>query len=49
MKARPNRNGNEPKDFYDAYTALSDAREAIERAMRLMTSNVATRAQLPAP
>ena len=40
MKARPHPNGNDPRHFQEAYVALSDARDAVENAARVMCSNV---------
>jgi len=40
MKARPHSSGDDHRHFQEAYVALSDARDAVENAARVMCSNV---------
>ena len=40
MHARPQINGNTEADFGEAYVALSDAMDAIDRAASMLSSNV---------
>lgn len=41
MKAKPSMNGNSPEHFRNVYATLSDASDAIDKAMSQMLSNVA--------
>ena len=40
LHARPQLNGNTEADFGEAYVALSDAMDAIDRAASMLSSNV---------
>jgi hypothetical protein len=40
LHARPQLNGNSEADFGEAYVALSDAMDAIDRAASMLSSNV---------
>ena len=40
LHARPQLNGNSEADFGEAYVAMSDAMDAIDRAASILSSNV---------
>lgn len=40
VNARPNLNGNTPKDFEDAANQLEEAIDAVEQALRTISGNI---------